>query len=113
MTPTARWRRAAPCRRGLRGIDRGERARTDGADETARKPRDEDEGQAFPGAEGGRVFPGAWPGNPTVGLLSHGRIAGRRGAGLAALGLMGVAAVAGALGARAMFQLKPAVPCRR
>jgi Peptidase family M28 len=45
-----------------------------------------------------------------VGFLSHGRIAGRRGAGLAALGLMGVAAVAGALGARAMFQLKPAVP---
>jgi hypothetical protein len=41
-----------------------------------------------------------------MGLLSHGRIAGRRGAGLAALGLMGVGAVVGALGARAMFQLK-------
>ena len=45
-----------------------------------------------------------------MGLRSHGRIAGRHGARLAALGLMGVAAVAGALGARAMFQLKPAVP---
>jgi hypothetical protein len=42
--------------------------------------------------------------------LSRRRIAGRARAWLAALGLMGAGVVAGALGVRAMFQLKPPVP---